>query len=307
MKRNIADKLTILVCSCDTYEDLWYPFFKLLDTYWQDNPCRIILNTETKAFHYETLNIDTLGVCRKEENVSYGKRMRENIKAINTPYTLLLLDDFFVRRNVDVIQLENIIEMMEQHTEVAAVYLNKEGLGDMLPYVCPEYEQFKRYAMYKLNMQAAIWDTSKLLSYWEDIDNPWKWEIFANYVTFDKNDIFLCLKNNLNQPIFYGYDAEGMGVFRGKWVVSDVGPLFEKHGIKIDFQKRGVYCKEKEKNYFSNKKEVARYMLQRMKKRYILGMIYYYLNRSILRKLGKAPRFQSYPEKLQSKYEKKRG
>ena len=35
-----------------------------------------------------------------------------------------------------------------------------------------------------------------------------------------------------------------MGVFRGKWVMDDVQPLFEKEGIIVDFSKRGIYIKE---------------------------------------------------------------
>ena len=39
----------------DSYEDRWYPFFKLLTTYWPQCNYDILLNTETKDFDYPGL------------------------------------------------------------------------------------------------------------------------------------------------------------------------------------------------------------------------------------------------------------
>ena len=54
------DKIALLVNSCDKYEDLWAPFFTLLKKYW--NPeYPIVLNTESKDFNFEGLNINFMG------------------------------------------------------------------------------------------------------------------------------------------------------------------------------------------------------------------------------------------------------
>ena len=50
-----------------------------------------------------------------------------------------------------------------------------------------------------------------------------------------------------------------MGVFRGKWVIDDVKPLFEEHGINIDYSIRGEYQEVKKyvkKDLFSKIKRL---------------------------------------------------
>ena len=53
--------MTMLVNSCDAYEDLWQPFFTLLKRYFAPLDMRILLNTESKDFRFEGLNIELPG------------------------------------------------------------------------------------------------------------------------------------------------------------------------------------------------------------------------------------------------------
>ena len=43
-------KTDVVVLSCDKYSDLWNPFFKLYNKYWQDNPFKTYLITENKTY-----------------------------------------------------------------------------------------------------------------------------------------------------------------------------------------------------------------------------------------------------------------
>lgn len=42
--------VTLLVSSCDKYEDTWHPFFELLHIYGNGFSCPIVLNTEKKQY-----------------------------------------------------------------------------------------------------------------------------------------------------------------------------------------------------------------------------------------------------------------
>jgi hypothetical protein len=64
---------TIIVNSCDAYDDTWYPFFKLLKKYWPNCKFPIVLNTETKKFEYEGLDIKVINLPKK-----YQKRKDKN-------------------------------------------------------------------------------------------------------------------------------------------------------------------------------------------------------------------------------------
>lgn len=274
----LKDKVTILVCTCDSYEDLWLPFFKLLDKYWKDNDLTIVLNTETKTYAYRNLNIVSYPQTRKE---TYGERIIRNIQHIETKYTLLLLDDFFLRRNVDTIALSNYIEIMNSDDKVDVIYFTKQILGQVEEYSIEGLMKLKKYAMYRLNMQAGLWRTDRLLELWKPIDNPWKWEIFANYMTFDSNEVFLEIDDEDKSPFFYGYNKDGMGVFRGKWVYEDVKPLFDENDIDIDYQARGIYNKEEKVNYFGNKLDLLKYMIIRMPLKYIVSFVFFYARKNI--------------------------
>lgn len=241
--RNLKDDLTILFCTCDSYEDLWYPFFKLFSFYWPENRCEIILNTESKTFKYDGLNIRSFSLGKSD----YGKRMLDHIDKITTKYTLLLLDDFFLRKPVDEESIIKIIDFMEENEEVVAFtcdtnkYVEKDNtfMG---------FSKIKKYAPFKLNMQASIWKTSVYKKYWKPKDNPWVWEVFVNFLTFDEKDVFYSLNDWKNSPFYYGFNPEGMGVFRGKWVIEDVKPLFDNHNIIVDYSQRGIYVKEEAVN-----------------------------------------------------------
>lgn len=286
----IEDRITILVCSCDSYNDLWPPFFTLLKKYWPDNNCKIILNTEYQTYKEPGLNIETFSLGKSP----YGTRLLNHLERIDTPYTLLLLDDFFLRRPVDEKKLSLIIEKMDEDESISVFYCNKSDFVKKETNIYG-FAEMLQYAPYKLNMQAGLWRTESLKKYWRPEDNPWIWEIFVNYTTFDTKDKFYSLIDLETSPIYYGYNPDGMGVFRGKWVKNDVCPLFEKHSIHVDYAKRG---------YYEPDNAVARlpimetmpYVFKRIPFKYALPFSLYEVMKRVLRIFGKRPKFLNYTE-----------
>ena len=298
----------MLFCTCDAYEDLWMPFFALFSKYWEECNFDIIINTETKHFKYEGLNILTNDDNRGSQSESYGKRMIRTLNQISSKYTLLMLDDFFLRRSVNTHLFEEFINIMDQHREIAAIYLTPGYTGG---YNISSYDnrlnELNQFAMYKLNMQASIWRTDKLKEYWDEKDDPWTWEIFANYTTFHKPDVFLQVIDFESSPLFYGYNPNGMGVFRGKWVKDDVVPLFETNNISVDYSTRGFYDAENiSVKHFNNKVKLFRYMKDRIGLKYTFGFFIFYIKKKIFNMLHLKCKYDFYPDQLQAKYEKGR-
>ena len=295
MTHMLEDKITILLCTCDSYKDLWYPFFKLLDEYWPNNRCKIILNTETDSYQYGNLNIVSYSLGK----APYGQRMLNHLEKIDTPYTLLLLDDFFLRRPVNTDVLSNILEEMDKDHNIGALYCDKNDCttNDSL---CDVFYQIKQRAPYKLNMQAGLWRTQTLKKYWQPNDNPWIWEIFVNFTTFNSEDKFYALRDLNDAPIYYGYNPDGMGVFRGKWVVDDVKPLFDKHGISIDFSKRGEYDPQKAVVRLPIF-EVMPYVFKRIPFKYAISFSFYAVMKRICLFFNKPLKHSNLAEYLGSK------
>ena len=235
------NKYTIIVNSCDDYEDLWFPFFKLFKKYWDPENVKILLNTESKNYSFEGLDITCVHAKRKNE--TYAQRFLNVLKYVETPYVLIMLDDFFIREKVDQDQICNIIEWMENDKTIA--YFN----CDSTPlYKKCEESQYKGFIMipkgneYTLNLQVAIWRKDLLKSFWKNKASPWEWELYVNLIAASSEKYhFYCSSKEGNGFIDYGYNPQGMGVFRGKWVKNDVVPLFEKEKINVDFSKRGFF------------------------------------------------------------------
>ena len=262
-----ASDMTIMVCSCDAYEDTWYPFFKLFSKYWPDCPYEIILNTESKIYEYPGLNIKTFSFY-KNGKVPYGKRMLRHLKEVKTPYLLVLMDDFFFRDDVKQEEIEKVKNYLA--SDKRAVVFSFQDVVDELNEKSAKYDGYykrPKYGEYKLNFQPAVWKTSVFQKTWSGrgFASPWDWEQLVNFrVCNDKFDFYV-LPDVQCQPINYGYNCAKIeslrakwGVYRGKWVVDTVKDLFEENGIEIDYSIRGVYDVSMETNRAKKNKFVAK-------------------------------------------------
>ena len=258
-------KYTILVNSCDSYSDLWEPFFQLLKKYWKGNMPPIVLNTETKDFSMEGLDIVCVH-CPDNKRAYYGKRMKYVLKQIETEYVLCLLDDFFVREEIDVSRLESLINEMDINKNICCFNFDDSFSGIQCDRY-PEYIFRPLITDYKLNMQAAIWRRKDLDGFWKDKVSPWEWETISNKLTYSSTKEFYYLKRGCDSPINYGKKTgPSWGVVHGKWVEQDVVPLFEKEGIKVDYSIRGFY-----EPILNRRRTVVELIRKYIKYAYILG------------------------------------
>lgn len=238
----LSNKITIMVNSCDSYEDLWIPFFTLLKKYWNPEKIRIILNTESKHFSMDGLTIDCVHFSKGSQ---YGERMLHALEQIKTEYILLLLDDFFLRKPADTAMIAQILSWMDKDGDIAC--FNTEAIPVYADWELDKYPGFRRVppgTQYALNMQAAVWRTRMLKQFWMPEVSPWEWEAYCNLLQYKypKNKIY-CTTDFQNSFLDYGHHriADVWAVVRGKWVLEDVNPLFEKENINVDLSKRGYY------------------------------------------------------------------
>ena len=243
-------RATIVVFSCDGYEDVWNPFFTLMDKYWKNCKYDVVLNTESKEYHetFENLNIRTLNLYKSGQKVPYGKRVIEHLKAIDTEYVITLMDDFFIRSEVDQEVLEQVMDWMDADKKIASFCL----IHHDDPHSCRYYRNEKGYKNFSLrprycklnyDMQANVWRRDVLIKSWRKYESPWEWEGPANVRSFDDGYKYYDLDDTAPFPIDYiDYKkGEWSGIRKGKWVKETVYDLFEKNDIKIDYSKRGFF------------------------------------------------------------------
>ncbi len=248
-------RCAVLVTSCDNYEDAWNPFFTLFSIMWQDCPYPLFLNTETKNYAHEKLEITCLHPTRpakKNKTISWSNRLRQAVEQIDAPYILFFLEDFFLMSEVRADVVEKCLTHMEETSDVGFVNFysdphTSEVVWDEFSPIDPEYD-------YGINTMTALWNKEYLLAILRD-ENPWDFEFFATRRA--KKMPYRCLTHLKEFPPVFDYSIKienGYGIYQGKWLKNNQS-LFEKHGIKVDLEKRGVidpeivYEREHEKHW----------------------------------------------------------
>lgn len=247
---NDSCRATVMVYSCDSYEDVWDPFFKLMSRYWKDCPYPIVLNTESKTLHkkYGSLDISTLSLYKENVPVPYGKRVIDHLNRIKSKYIITLIDDFFIRAEVNTSELEQIMDWMDADNRIASFCLIHHDDPHSCRYSREEqgykhYSLRPRYTKHNYDMQACVWNREALLKSWRPYESPWQWEGPSNIRSFDDGYLYYDLDDDAPFPIDYiDYKKhEWSGIRKGKWVLETVKKTFDENGIIVDYSKRGIF------------------------------------------------------------------
>ena len=77
-------------------------------------------------------------------------------------------------------------------------------------------------------------------------ESPWQWEVDGNYRSAFTENKFYMLAKDAEPYLDYAFNYDWMGIKKGKWVIDDVGPLFEENGLEVDFDDLGIYHRPKQ-------------------------------------------------------------
>ena len=143
---------TLLVNSCDSYSDCWDGFFQLLLIQWPEFAMPVVLNTESKKYAFEGLNIRTIEGGKKNE--AWGSRLIRALKSIDTKYVLFALDDFYLDAPVRVDELEKCYHYMENNPKIAyfSFYITRD-VNNVKSKDYLGYERRPQNGEYRLNCQ----------------------------------------------------------------------------------------------------------------------------------------------------------
>jgi hypothetical protein len=231
---------SLLVASCDAYYQAWEPFFFFIKKHWPGFDMPVILNTETRSFACEGFDIKTFSLYRQGEKVPWGKRMLDHLDKVETDYILLMLEDYFLRRDVDEARLNRLIDLLDENPDISTFNLvhapiefeKKNRLGDFM--LRPRKGSY-RFAC------TGLWRVSHLKQYILPDESPWQWEVDGNYRSAFTENRFYMLAKDAEPYLDYGFSYDWMGIRKGKWVIEDVGPLFQANGLKVNFDDLGIY------------------------------------------------------------------
>lgn len=218
--------MVILVCSCDKDGDLFEPFHHCIEKYYPEHP-EIIYATETiKNPYYKTIN-------KNYPLNKWTKRIRETLTEINDKQILLMIDDIFIRKPVDIKRIEYARSILKGNVAL----INFEKVFNQEDEECGlnGFKMRKKGSEYELSLMCGLWDKEKLINILQKDSDPWTVEYNQETKGYDY------LINSDDYIINWGYKTfHPVGLIKGKWA-RECKKFFDNEGIKIDYSKRGFY------------------------------------------------------------------
>ena len=218
----------VLIYSCDNYSDIWDPFFTLFFRYW-NCPYQVYITAETKKCNVENvITLNTVGA-------KWTDRIREAVECIPTKYIVGMCEDMFFRKPVRQEIIDYCLWEMEKDNTIANFNFEKSNT----PTEECDYDNFSRKVCdydYQKSCQPTLWRKDILLKLLNESQDPWEWETSE----VPKEYKYYIWTGSEDELVFeYGYHNKWFGIQKGRWVLDDVKPLFEKENILVDFSKRG--------------------------------------------------------------------
>ncbi|MCL5129858.1 hypothetical protein [Algibacter sp. L4_22] len=252
------NQYSILVNTCDKFEDCWDPFFKLFSIYWPDYKGKIYLNTEYKNYTYGELNIIPLKVAEEKQDghlITWSECLIRALNKIDTDFVLYMQEDYFLKDNVKNDIVNEYAQLMSKHEDIACIHLTDQGL------ISKESEQkykglnpVKLNQRYRVSCQAALWKKEILFKHLRSYENAWEFEEFGSQRSAIYNDDFYSVdKNWIKLNHFEIIPYVFTGIIQGRWF-EEIIPLFKKHNIDMDYSIRG-FVNDRQSKPFKNRVE----------------------------------------------------
>lgn len=256
--------LTIFVNTSDNFEDCWIPFFTLFQRYWPECPYPIVLNTETKDFRYDGLDIHCSKVAIGEaRRLSWSECLASSLDSIETPFILYLQEDYFLEGQVREDLISTFLEELRTGRADVIRIMECGGSGPWHPTENPLLWEVDQQAKYRISLQAGLWRKSTLRNHIRLHESPWQLEGFGSARARRKKETILCVnRDQFSRPDSEIFPYQPTGVVSGQWERQIVEPLFAKHGIEIDFTLRGFYDRAAK---ISNKRPIMDRLYDRLR------------------------------------------
>lgn len=235
---------SILVNTCDKFEDCWSPFFKLWLIYWPNCRCNIYLNTEYKDYNFERLNIIPLKVCEnrnisKNQRTTWSQCLKWALEAIDSDIILYMQEDYFLKDEVKIDIIEKYVELMHNQSNIQCIHLTDQAVRAEKKSQYDYLNSVKYSQRYRVSCQAALWRKQELLDLIREYEDAWEFEEFGSMrSSILQKDYYVVDKAYVQLNHFEIVPYIFTGIVQGRWNEETV-PLFQKHNIYVDFSKRG--------------------------------------------------------------------
>lgn len=237
-------KCAFLLSTCDSYEDTWDPFFRLLGKYWPSIPMNVYINTETKNYVPTVVLPFDVVSCNTSTTIPWSQRLLNVLDMIPEEYVFMVLDDFFLQSPVKDEYFDQLIKMLDVDYNIASIQLKaarliQEGKKENIDDTTLRISEIDNNG-WKTHFVPTIWRKSILKKWLRKHETIWGFELYGS----QRARIWKYKEKVLavDSPVIFDYLwIDGCSVIvNGKWLVSpEVDSFFPQNRIEVDLSKRG--------------------------------------------------------------------
>ena len=233
--------VSMVLSSCDSYDDTWRPFFAQLKKHWPDFNMPVYLGTESKTFQYDQFDI-RCPLSEGEKYCQWSKRILKLLDYVETDYVLFALDDFWLTDEVDQDAFYKVLNYMQQSKRMGFVCLKQEVIPgkssemDIASCIDSEYPELYRCLKnksFRITTQFGLWRKSYLKKILREHESAWYFETRATW----RSQFYWERIYSVKQSIFK-YPVGGF--IGGGKCYEDYIELFDRDLISQTITKRGI-------------------------------------------------------------------
>ena len=226
----LKDKYSFLFCTCDSYSDLWQPFFTLLQRYWPNFDYDVYFCTESKKFTFPGFNIHC--PLNEPQSVSWSQKLMDLLHIIPTENIIFMLDDFWLKSPVNTERLQVLMERFDADKQMGHLNMVLESASALKPSEkYPDLVMFPKKRPYRITAQASLYRRDYLLQVLRSHESAWKFEVFGS-----KRSAHLPQENYIianGTPTIFAYDHGGV-IRRGCYIKEYVDYFIGYEGIRLN-------------------------------------------------------------------------
>lgn len=226
----MKEKYSFLFCTCDSYYDLWEPFFVLLQRYWPGFDYDVYFCTESKKFSFPGFNIHC--PLNEPHSVTWSQKLIDLLHIIPTENIIFMLDDFWLKAPVNTQRLQVLMERFDTDKQMGHLNMIHESASTLEPSKkYPDLVLFPKKRPYRITTQASLYRRDYLLQVLRPHESAWKFEVFGS-----KRSANLQQENYIistESPKIFSYDVGGV-IRRGSYIKENVDYFTNHEGIIIN-------------------------------------------------------------------------
>lgn len=220
----------ILVCSYDSYDDVWPAFFTLFFRYWPDCPYQVNLLANTKSYPDERVR-----TLHTPATADWSTSFLDALGQMSSRNVIVLMEDYLLPRCVDSVRVAELIGVMEAE-RAACIHIFPDPVPTHELPRHPGVGAIEPGTPFRVNLQAAAWNREVLMSLIKPGESGWDFEVEGSRRSNALRQPFLSLTCSEAEAPFLYYRT---GVVRGEWMPGAIR-LCRREGIRLDLSRRRV-------------------------------------------------------------------